>query len=150
MNSPLAATVAVIDFRRRRMVLDWNTADGSWAACDAAPAKAHGVALIRASPPNVCIYAESGRLRLQVGRDHYALAGGARISCERVSGTFGFRRRFTLEADDGTIRFNLSYWTTQHRDFFCWMAVRAADPGWRTTSAQRWTEGVAPAALRSD
>ena len=60
-------SVSVIDFRRQRVVLQWHVLGGTWTACDLPPALVHGIALIRPSQPNICIYGHGGRLRLQVG-----------------------------------------------------------------------------------
>ncbi len=69
-----ATTISVIDFRRHSMVLQWHALGGTWTACDTPPALVHGIALIRASQPNICVYGHAGRLRLQVGPNQYALA----------------------------------------------------------------------------
>jgi hypothetical protein len=64
--------------------------------------------------------------------------------------SFGFRRRFTVESSTGGVLYSYAYWTTQHHDFFRWLAARAEDPDWRVTSARQWSEGLAAAALRAN
>ena len=146
-----ATTITVIDFRRRSMALQWHSLGGTWTACDVPPPLVHGVALIRPSHPNICVYGQAGRLRLQVGPNQYALAENSpRISCRRGMASFGFRRRFIVESSTGGVLYNYAYWTTQHHDFFRWLATKAEDPDWRVTSARQWSEGLAAAALRSN
>jgi hypothetical protein len=145
-----ATTIPVIDFRRRSMALQWHAHGGTWTACDTPPPLLHGVALIRASQPNICVYGQAGRLRLQVGSNQYALSENSpRITCTRGLASFGFRRRFTVESSTGGVLYSYGYWTTQHHDFFRWLAAKAEDPDWRVTSARQWSEGLAAAALRS-
>jgi hypothetical protein len=145
-----ATTISVIDFRRRSMVLQWHALGGTWTACDIPPALVHGVALIRAEQPNICVYGQAGRLRLQVGSDQYALSENSpRISCTRGLASFGFRRRFTVSSSTGGVLYNYAYWTNQRHDFFRWLAAKAEDPDWRVASGRRWSEGVAATALRS-
>ena len=151
-NAPaVAATnIFVLDYRRRSMVLQWHALGGTWTACDIPPALVHGVALIRAAQPNICVYGQAGRLRLQVGSDQYALSENSpRISCTRGLASFGFRRRFAVESSTGGVLYSYGYWTNQHHDFFRWLAAKAEDPDWRVTSARQWSDGVAAAALRS-
>jgi len=150
MASDNAATISVIDFRRHSMVLQWHALGGTWTACDTPPRLVHGVALIRASKPNICVYGHAGRLRLQVGPDQFALSENSpRISCTRGLASFGFRRRFTVESSTGGVLYSYGYWTNQHHDFFRWLATRAEDPDWRATSGRQWSEGVAATALRT-
>ena len=145
-----ATTISVIDFRRRSMVLQWHALGGTWTAYDIPPALVHGIALIRAAQPNICVYGQAGRLRLQVGPDQYALSENSpRISCTRGLASFGFRRRFTVSSSTGGVLFNYTYWTSQRHDFFRWLAAKAEDPDWRVTSGRRWSEGVPAMALRS-
>jgi hypothetical protein len=145
-----ATTIPVIDFRRRSMALQWHAHGGTWTACDTPPPLLHGVALIRASQPNICVYGQAGRLRLQVGANQYALSENSpRITCTRGLASFGFRRRFTVQSSTGGVLYSYGYWTTQHHDFFRWLAAKAEDPDWRVTSARQWSEGLAAAALRS-
>jgi hypothetical protein len=149
MASDNAATIAVIDFRRHSMVLQWHALGGTWTACDNPPRLVHGIALIRASQPNICVYGHAGRLHLQVGPNQFALAENSpRISCTRGLASFGFRRRFTVKSSTGGVLYSYGYWTNQHHDFFRWLAARAEDPDWRTSSGRQWSEGVAAAALR--
>jgi hypothetical protein len=151
MATDSLAPIPVIDFRRRSMVLQWHAQDGTWTACDAPPALVHGVALIRATLPNFCVYAHAGRLRLQIGAEQFALAENSpRIRCSRTLASFGFRRRFTVESSTGGVLFSCTYWTDKGEDFFQWLAKKAEDPDWRAASGRTWSEGVAPAALRSD
>lgn len=142
-------TIAVLDFRRHSMVLHWHALAGTWTACDDPPPLVHGIALIRASQPNICVYGHAGRLRLQVGSDQYALSENSpRISCSRGLASFGFRRRFTVESSTGGVLYSHAYWTHQRQDFFRWLAGKAEDPDWRVTSARQWSEGLSAAALR--
>jgi hypothetical protein len=150
MISDNATTISVIDFRRQSMVLQWHALGGTWTACDTPPALVHGVALIRASQPNICVYGHAGRLRLQVGPNQFALAENSpRICCTHGWAGFGFRRRFTVDSSAGGVLYSHAYWTHQRHDFFRWLATRAEDPDWRATSARQWSEGLAAIALRS-
>jgi hypothetical protein len=145
-----ATTISVIDFRRRSMVLQWHALGGTWTAWDIPPALVHGIALIRATQPNICVYGQAGRLRLQVGPDQYALSENSpRIRCTRGLASFGFRRRFTVSSSTGGVLYNYAYWTNQRHDFFRWLAAKAEDPDWRVTSGRRWSEGVPATTLRS-
>jgi len=151
MASDSSATISVIDFRRQSMVLQWHAPGGTWTACDTPPPLVHGIAFIRPSQPNICVYGQAGRLRLQVGANQYALSENSpRISCKRGLASCGFRRRFTVESSTGGVLYSHGYWTTQHHDFFRWLALRAEDPDWRVTSARQWSEGLNAAALRSN
>jgi hypothetical protein len=151
MASDNRKTISVLDFRRHSMVLQWHALGGTWTACDTPPPLVHGIALIRASQPNICLYGQAGRLRLQVGPDQYALSENSpRISCTRGLATFGFRKRFTVESSTGGVLYNYAYWTSQHHDFFRWLSAKVEDPDWRVTSGRRWSEGLAAAVLRSD
>ena len=150
MTPDNAATIAVLDFRRRSMVLQWHALGGTWTACDNPPLLVHGIALIRVSQPNICVYGHAGRLRLQVGPNQYALAENSpRINCTRGAASFGFRRRFTVESSTGGMLYSYAYWTNQHHDFFRWLATKAEDPDWRVTCGRQWSEGLAAAALRA-
>jgi hypothetical protein len=151
MASDNSSAIPVLDFRRHSMVLHWHALGGTWTACDDPPRLVHGIALIRASLPNICVYGHAGRLRFQVGPDQYALSENSpRISCTRGLATFGFRRRFTVESSSGGILYSYAYWTNQHHDFFRWLATKAEDPDWRVTSGRQWSEGLAAAVLRSN
>jgi hypothetical protein len=144
-------SVSVIDFRRHSMILRWHTPAGTWTAHDVPPTVVHGVAFIRASLPNICLYAKSGRLRLQIGEREYALSENSpRIKCTAVIASFGLRRRFTVESSTGGMLFSYVYWAHRRHDFFVWLARKAGDPEWRTTSGRRWSEGLESAALRAD
>jgi hypothetical protein len=151
MPANQANLIPVIDFRRHRMVLQWHAAEGTWSAFDTPPALVHGIALIRAAPPNICLYASDGRLRLQIGSNQYALSDHSpRIRCTRATASFGLRRRFTVDSSSGGVLYSHAYWTGQGPDFFLWLAARAEDPEWRSQRARVWTEGLAAAVLRSD
>lgn len=146
-----STTVAVIDFRRRSMALQWHSLGGTWTPCDSPPPLVHGIAFIRPSQPNICVYGLAGRLRLQVGPHQYALSENSpRISCRGAAATFGFRRRFTVESSSGGVLYDHAYWAARRHDFFRWLATVAQDPDWRVTSARQWSEGIAAAALRSN
>jgi hypothetical protein len=148
MPSDYATDVAVIDFRRHSMVLEWHSASGTWSPFDVAPALVHGIAFIRVSQPNICIYAQLGRLTLQIGPSHYVLSEQSpRIRCTPAS--FGLRKRFIVESGSGEILYSYAYWTNQGPDFFSWLAACAEDPDWRTRSRRLWSAGVAAAELRS-
>jgi hypothetical protein len=150
MASDTVSTITVIDFRRHSMVLQWHALGGTWTACDTPPQLVHGIALIRVSQPNICVYGHAGRLRLQVGPHQYALSENSpRISCTRGLASFGFRRRFNVESSTGGALYSYAYWTNQHHDFFRWLSTKAEDPDWRVTCGRQWSEGVTAAALRS-
>jgi hypothetical protein len=150
MREGNAGSVSVIDFRRQSMVLQWHVLGGTWTAYDVPPSLVHGVALIRAAQPNICVYGRAGRLRLQVGPEQYALSENSpRIKCSRGWASAGLRRRFTVESSTGGVLFSHAYWTNQGEDFFRWLAARAEDPEWRTTIGRQWSEGVPAAVLRS-
>jgi hypothetical protein len=149
MTSDSAGSISVIDFRRHGMVLQWHALGGTWTAYDNPPPLVHGIALIRASQPNVCLYAQAGRLRLQVGPSQYALSENSpRITCTRGIASFGFRRRFTVASSTGGVLFSYGYWRSHGQDFFGWLAAKAEDPDWRVASGRKWSEGVASAELR--
>jgi hypothetical protein len=149
MASDNAGTVSVIDFRRQSMVLQWHVMGGTWTAYDLPPSLVHGVALIRAARPNICVYGHGGRLRLQVGPEQFALSENSpRIKCTRGVVTFGLRRHFSVVSSTGGVLFNHAYWTNQGEDFFRWLAARAQDPEWRATMGRRWSDGVPAPVLR--
>lgn len=149
MTPDSAATISVIDFRRQSMVLQWHALGGTWTAYNTPPPLVHGIALIRASQPNICVYGRAGRLCLQVGADQYALAENSpRIRCTRGWASLGFRRRFTVDSSTGGVLYSYAYWTNQHHDFFRWLATKAEDPDWRVASGRQWSEGLAATALR--
>jgi hypothetical protein len=151
MPTESSTIVPVIDFRRQSMVLEWHTLGGTWTAYDDPPPLVNGVALIRPSLPNVCVFAQAGSLRLQIGAHQYVLAENApRIRCTRGFASFGFRRRFTVESAAGEVLYTYAYWPGRGQDFFRWLAGRAADRDWRLTRGQSWSEGLASAALRAE
>jgi hypothetical protein len=151
MASDQSDAISVLDFRRQSMVLQWHENGGTWTPCDTQPLLVHGIAFIRASEPNICVYGRAGRLRLQVGPHQYALSENSpRISCTRSLASFGFRRRFTVESSSGGILYSYAYWTNQHHDFFRWLAARAEDPDWRVSSGRQWSDGLAADVLRSN
>ncbi len=149
MLSEDLTVIPVVDFRRRRMVLQWHAHGGTWTAFDVPPPLVHGVALIRAAQPNICIYAHAGRLRLQIGANQYALSENSpRISCVLSLANLGLRRRFIVESGSGSVLYSHAYWRGQGPDFFLWLAGNAGDPDWRAATGRRWSEGVASAELR--
>ncbi len=149
MASDNVGSVSVIDFRRQSMILQWHVLGGTWTAYDVPPSLVHGVALIRAAQPNICIYGHAGRLRLQVGPEQFALSENSpRIRCTRGVASLGLRRRFSVVSSTGGVLFNHSYWTNQGDDFFRWLAARAHDPDWRATMGRRWSDGVPAPVLR--
>ena len=150
MASDNAGTVSVVDFRRQSMILQWHVLGGTWAAYDVPPSLVHGVALIRAAQPNICIYGHGGRLRLQVGPEQYAITENSpRIQCTRGVASFGLRRRFTVVSSTGGLLYGHSYWTAQRDDFFRWLALRAQDPDWRVAMGRQWSDGVSVPVLRA-
>jgi hypothetical protein len=150
MVPTIPPNIPVIDYRRHSMVLEWNPADGTWAACDVPPPIVYGVALIRASQPNICLYARGGLLQLQVGAIQFTLPESEpHIKWSRGLASLGPRRRFTIESDAGEVLLSHVYWTSQGDEFFEWLAARAAAPGWRASAAQRWSLGVEPSVVRS-
>jgi hypothetical protein len=150
MASNHPAAISVIDFRRQSMMLEWHASSGTWTACDVPPPLVHGVALIRASQPNICLFGHGGRLHLQVGPNQYALSEDSpRIKCTRGLASFGLRRRFVVESSTGSALFSHAYWSGQGNAFFLWLAARAEDPDWRVESGRRWSEGVEAGMLRS-
>jgi hypothetical protein len=145
-----ASTISVLDFRRRGVVLRWHSQSGTWSAYDEPPPLVHGIALIRVSQPNICVYGRAGRLRLQVGVDQFALSENSpRITCTRGLASFGFRRRFTVDSSTGGVLFSHAYWTDQGIDFFRWLATEAQDPDWRVACGRQWSDGVSRTALRA-
>jgi hypothetical protein len=150
MGPTITSSIPVVDFRRQSMVLQWNAVNGTWTAFDDPPALVHGVALIRAAKPNICLFGRDGRLYVQVDSDQYAMTQDEpRLAWRRGSATFGLRRRFTVESRDGALLCGHAYWNGQGDEFFSWLVARAADPRWRETNARRWSDGVQPAVLRS-
>jgi hypothetical protein len=148
MDLTPAPPIAVVDFRRQSMVLEWQSTGGTWRACDEPPMLVHGVALIRASQPNICLFAREDRLHLQVGGERYPLVDDSpRIGWRRGRATFGLRRSFTISSPGGTSLVH-TYWNNHGDDFFVWLVTRLENPEWRKVTAQRWSEGVNPAALR--
>ncbi len=143
-----STTVHVIDFRRRNLVLRWHTSGGTWTACEFPPARVHGVALISAAGPHICLYGKEGRLTLQIGPTQYALEENSpRISCRSGWILLGLRRRFLVKSSSGGVLFSYRYWRSQGRDFFRWLARQASDPRWRVESGREWSDGISPAAL---
>jgi hypothetical protein len=141
--------IYVIDFRRHGMFLRWRIAGGTWVACDVPPALVHGVALIRAAGPNICLFGWSGQLHLQVGTDRHLLSGDAlRIKCGPVLASLGLRKRFVVE-DGKHVVYRHSYWAGQSDDFFRWLTARAASAEWRQAKGQSWSAGVDAAAVRA-
>jgi len=148
MDNPL---IPVIDFRRRRMVLQWHTLTGAWTALDDPPPLVHGIALIRAAPPYVCLFGQGGRLRLQIGANQFSLAENSpRIRCSRSLWSFGLRSRLVVESSTGGVLYSHAYWTGQGPDFFRWLARKAADPDWRAATGRSWSDGLPSQALRGE
>lgn len=150
MGPTSTAGIPVIDFRRQSMVLQWNSVNGTWVAFDDPPALVHGVALIRAAKPNICLFGRDGQLNLQVGSEQYSLARDApRLTWSRGSATFGLRRRFTVESNEGATLLSHAYWNGQGDEFFSWLVARAGDLEWRAANARQWSDGVQPIVVRS-
>jgi len=143
-------TVAVIDFRRQSMLLQWHVLGGTWSAYDSPPPLVHGVALIRSGQPNICVYGRGGELQLQVGPEQHALTENSpRIKCSLGLATFGLRKRFSVESSAGGVLFSHAYWAHLGEEFFPWIAARAQDPSWRLRIGRLWSEGVTAAVLRA-
>ncbi|MDP9011147.1 MAG: hypothetical protein M3O41_00560 [Pseudomonadota bacterium] len=150
MDPIIPSNIPVVDFRRQSMVLEWHTASGTWTACAEPPVLVHGIALIRASQPNICVFGKDDRLHLQIGSDQYPLLETLpRIRWRRGWASFGLRRLFTVESGASGVLFRHTCWTGQADGFFSWFVSRAADPQWRMANGRRWSEGVEPAVLRS-
>jgi hypothetical protein len=144
-------SIPVIDYRRRRMTLQWHTLSGTWTAYDEPPAIVHGVCLVRASGSNFCLYAENGRLQLQVDARIFPLSYlGPRIRCARSLFSAGLRRSFRLESAEGEVLYSTSYWAPHRNDFFVWLSSAEQQTDWHERTAQRWTEGLSPASLRAE
>ena len=149
MSPTIPAGIAVIDFRRQSMVLQWIPASGTWTAYDEPPGLVYGVALIRAAQPAICLFARDGRLHLQIGTDQQVLLDHTpRVKWSRGSATFGLRRRLTVESSNGTVLSSHACWNSQGDEFFSWLVARTADHEWRTANERRWSQGVQPAVLR--
>jgi len=145
-----ATTVAVIDFRRHRMVLQWHALAGTWDTYENEPALVHGVAYIHPGQPNICVFGQGGRLRLQIGLQKYILSENSPlIKCIPAFMSFGLRQRFIIESSTGDLLYKATYWKSQTEDFYLWLAEHAANPNWRNNSALKWSEGVTPAAIRA-
>jgi hypothetical protein len=143
-----SATISVVDFRRRSMVLRWHALGGTWTAYEFPPSLVNGVALISATGSNICVFGQGGRLLLQIGHNQYALAADSpRIICRNGWILLGLRRRFLVKSDTGSVLFSHRYWRGQGRDFFHWFAQLARDPDRRVTCGMQWSEGVDPATL---
>ncbi len=133
------------------MSLQWDVANGTWLAYDEPPGLVHGVGFIRATGPNICLYAAGGALRLQVDTQVMTLAqDGPRISSARSLVSLGLRRNFRLHAPQGGLLFSLGYWASRQNDFFRWLAAVARQPDWRRRTAERWSAGLSPALLRAE
>src|SRR5258708_29866738 len=150
MDPTTSSSIPVVDFRRQSMVLQWNLVNGTWMAFDDPPALVHGVALIRAAKPNICLFGRDGRLLLQVGAEQYSLAEDApRLAWSRGSATFGLRRRFTVESSDGAMLLSHAYWSGPRDEFFSWLVSRAPDLESRAATARPWPARVHATILRS-
>ncbi len=133
------------------MTLQWHAPSGTWTAFDEPPAIVHGVGFIRASGPNICLYAQNGGLQLQIDTRLLMLTGPApSISCSRSLLSLGLRRHFRLESSSAGMLFGTTYWAPKKDDFFLWLASAARAPDWYRRTGERWTEGLTPAALRAE
>jgi hypothetical protein len=144
-----ATLVTVIDFRRRSMLLHWRPVDGTWTPCEEPASVVHGIASIRAEPPNICLFGQGGSLYLQIAeqRIHLPERNAPRIVCKRA--LFGLMRICSVESPQRITLFKQIYWSDRGPDFFRWLATKAADSEWRADRGRRWTEGVTPAGLRA-
>jgi hypothetical protein len=146
-----SVSIPVIDYRRRRMALQWHIPSGTWTAFDEPPTIVHGVCYIRASGPNICLYAENGRLQLQIDARVFPLTYlEPRFRCVRSLFSVGLRRRFYLESAAGKVMYSTSYWIPQRNDFFVWLSSTEQQADWHERTTQRWTEGLNPADLRAE
>ena len=150
MSDILKDTVSVLDFRRRRMAVQWNIVSGQWSAHEEAPPLVHGIALIRPGADNVCLYGHDGALLLQIGARPHVLApdGAIKVQCAAVALSLGFRREVSVTSGDGTTLFRHQYWIGSHPDFFKLLADRTASAQWRAASALSWSDGVSSTLLR--
>ena len=159
MSETFQSTVAVLDFRRRRMSVQWNIASGDWSAHEEAPALVYGLALIRPGAGNNCLYGHDGALILQIGADQHVLAdtvsmdgsptdSAISIHCNRIALSVGFRREILVQSGDGAELFRHQYWIGSDPDFFKLLADKTASMAWRLLSASSWSAGVSSALLR--
>jgi hypothetical protein len=159
MSDTTQGTISVLDFRRRRMAVQWNIENGAWISHEEAPVLVHGIALIRPSCASICLYGHDGSLILQIGADHHVLAGvgavhtgavhtGVVIKCRRVALSLGFRREIAVKPASGAALFRHQYWIDSQPDFFKMLADKTASQEWRAASARTWSEGVSSAQLR--
>jgi hypothetical protein len=151
LEPEVTMTIPVIDFRRRRMTLEWHAQNGTWTDNDNPPALVHGVGFIRAAGPNICLYAHAGSLWLQIATNQYTLSAPALlVRCSRSMASLGLRQHFSVASAGAGVLFSHSYWTQHKDDFFLWLATQIKDPGWHRRTAERWTVGLTPAALRAE
>ena len=157
------------------MAVQWNIENGAWVSHEEAPALVHGIALIRPSFANICLYGHDGSLILQIGAVHHVLAetgavhtgavqtgavqtgavptgapadAGIAIKCSRVALSLGFRREIAVKSAHGSALFTHQYWIGSHPDFFKLLADKSASADWRALSARTWSAGVSSAQLR--
>ena len=150
MTASRRTTIVVIDFRRQSLMLEWNAMQGTWIGCDVPPPRAYGIALIRASPPNICVYGSKDALYLQVAAERWLLSERSpQLKCTREVASLGLRKRFSVESREGSVMSEHTFWAGQGDEFFDWLTDRAADPVWRAATGPHWSAGVEPAALRS-
>jgi len=159
MSDMSQGTVSVLDFRRRRMAVQWNVASGGWSSHEEAPALVHGIALIRPAADNLCLYGHDGALILQIGAEHHVLAdagtadpdatpAGITIQCDRIALSLGMRRQIIVKSRDGNALFTHQYWIGSHADFFKLLADKTASAEWRAACARTWSDGVSSTLLR--
>jgi hypothetical protein len=147
---PSEHTIAVVDFRRTRLVLQWHMLGGTWTPLEVPPPLVHGIALIGSAPPNLCLWSKDNVLRLQVGPEQFPLhEHSPRIHLTRGVASFGLRRRFSITVKPEGVLFSQAYWVGQGEDFYRWVAVRVQDREWRSRAARQWSDGVPPAVLRA-
>ena len=149
MSVPTPSRVSVLDFRRRRMAMQWNITSGEWSSHEEAPERVYGIALIRPGASNIALYGHAGALILQIGPQKFELTGAEppiQISCGRVALSLGFRREIVITSSHELFRHQ--YWVGSRPDFFKLLAYKAASAEWRAACARSWSAGVSSPHLR--
>lgn len=149
MSDATPRLVTVLDFRRRRMTVRWNIGAQTGTPEEEASGLVHGVAYMRPSQPPICVFGQGGNLLLQVnGRCVVLYPGEPRVRCKPQLLTLGVRREFRIVDRTGGTLYVEHYWAGSGPDFFRLLSAHCAAPGWRSDSAQSWSDGIDPAELR--